>query len=51
MDNGKEVIAKIPNPNAGLSHFTTASEVAIFVDAEYLTNAGSTGLCLEFQSR
>jgi hypothetical protein len=28
MGNGKEVIGKIPNPNAGLSHFTTASEVA-----------------------
>ncbi|KJX96292.1 phosphotransferase enzyme family protein [Zymoseptoria brevis] len=28
MDNGKEVVAKIPNPNAGQPHFTTASEVA-----------------------
>jgi hypothetical protein len=28
MDNGKDVIAKIPNPNAGQPHFTTASEVA-----------------------
>ncbi|KAG6282022.1 hypothetical protein E4U48_005427 [Claviceps purpurea] len=28
MDNGKEVVAKIPNPNAGQAHFTTASEVA-----------------------
>lgn len=28
MNNGKEVIAKVPNPNAGHAHFTTASEVA-----------------------
>jgi hypothetical protein len=28
MDNGKEVVAKIPNPNCGQPHFTTASEVA-----------------------
>ncbi|GIZ41529.1 hypothetical protein CKM354_000483000 [Cercospora kikuchii] len=28
MDNGKEVVAKLPNPNAGRQHFTTASEVA-----------------------
>ncbi|OJJ45027.1 hypothetical protein ASPZODRAFT_153337 [Penicilliopsis zonata CBS 506.65] len=28
MDNGREVVAKVPNPNAGIPHFTTASEVA-----------------------
>jgi hypothetical protein len=28
MDNGKYLIAKIPNPNAGRPHYTTASEVA-----------------------
>ncbi|RAH45623.1 aminoglycoside phosphotransferase family protein [Aspergillus brunneoviolaceus CBS 621.78] len=28
MDNGQEAIAKIPNPNAGIPHSTTASEVA-----------------------
>lgn len=28
MDNGTQVVAKVPNPNAGLPHFTTASEVA-----------------------
>ena len=28
MDDGQEVIAKVPNPNAGVPHFTTASEVA-----------------------
>jgi hypothetical protein len=28
MDNGSQVVAKVPNPNAGQPHFTTASEVA-----------------------
>ncbi|GCB18970.1 hypothetical protein AAWM_01855 [Aspergillus awamori] len=28
MDNGREIIAKLPNPNAGRPHFTAASEVA-----------------------
>ncbi|QIX02457.1 hypothetical protein AMS68_007974 [Peltaster fructicola] len=28
MDDGKEVIARLPNPNAGIAHYTTASEVA-----------------------
>ena len=28
MDDGTQVVAKIPNPNAGRPHFTTASEVA-----------------------
>ncbi|KAL3491047.1 phosphotransferase enzyme family protein [Aspergillus germanicus] len=28
MDDGREVIAKLPNPSAGRPHFTTASEVA-----------------------
>ena len=28
MDDGQEAIAKVPNPNAGVAHFTTASEVA-----------------------
>lgn len=28
MDNGKTVIARIPNPNAGPAYLTTASEVA-----------------------
>jgi hypothetical protein len=28
MDNGDEVVAKIPNPNAGPSFYTLASEVA-----------------------
>lgn len=28
MDDGQEVVAKVPNPNAGRAHYTTASEVA-----------------------
>jgi hypothetical protein len=28
MDDGQEVIAKVPNPNSGAPYFTTASEVA-----------------------
>lgn len=28
MDNGLEVVAKLPNPNAGPAQYTTASEVA-----------------------
>lgn len=28
MDNGTEVVAKLPNPNAGPAHCTTASAVA-----------------------
>lgn len=28
MNDGTQVVAKLPNPNAGAPHFTTASEVA-----------------------
>ena len=28
MDDNEQAVAKVPNPNAGLPHFTTASEVA-----------------------
>lgn len=28
MENGSEVVAKVPNPNAGRAFYTTASEVA-----------------------
>lgn len=28
MDNGFQVVGKVPNPNTGLLHFTTTSEVA-----------------------
>jgi len=28
MNDGKQVVAKVPNPNTGIPHFNTASEVA-----------------------
>jgi hypothetical protein len=28
MEDGREAVAKVSNPNAGISHFTTACEVA-----------------------
>jgi hypothetical protein len=28
MDNSREVVVKVPNPNAGPAFYTTASEVA-----------------------
>ncbi len=28
MENGKEILARIPNPNAGHPHYVVASEVA-----------------------
>ncbi|OGM49765.1 hypothetical protein ABOM_001786 [Aspergillus bombycis] len=38
MDDGRMVIAMLPNPNAGRPHFTTASEVATM---DFLRNAPS----------
>ncbi|MDI1490441.1 MAG: hypothetical protein OHK93_001644 [Ramalina farinacea] len=38
MDDGTEIVAKIPNPNAGRSHFATASEVATM---EFSLHGGS----------
>ncbi|KAF2755863.1 kinase-like protein [Pseudovirgaria hyperparasitica] len=35
FDDGRDLIAKIPNPNAGPPHFTTASEVATM---DYIRN-------------
>jgi hypothetical protein len=42
MDDGRELIAKIPNPNAGRPHFTTASEAATmdYVRAPRLITSG-----------
>lgn len=37
MDDGQEVVAKVPNPNAGVSHYTTASEVATMDFVSILT--------------
>ncbi|PVH99210.1 hypothetical protein DM02DRAFT_529606 [Periconia macrospinosa] len=36
MDDGRELIAKLPNPNAGRPHFTTASEAATM---DYVRNS------------
>lgn len=38
MDNGKEVFAKLPNPNAGPARYVTASEVAT---REFVSHLGS----------
>ena len=51
MDIGKRLIAKLPNPNAGRPHYTTASEVATmdYVRALYsgrnLITADPTSCC------
>ena len=63
MDDGKEIIAKIPNPNAGRPHLTTASEVAtmdyvymiffafsipnLSLSSKYSKNSDSKGVRLE----
>ncbi|KAJ8113860.1 hypothetical protein OPT61_g4116 [Boeremia exigua] len=36
MDDGREIIAKLPNPNAGRPHFTAASEAATM---DYVRNS------------
>jgi hypothetical protein len=35
MRDGKELVVKIPNPNAGPAHYTTASEVATMQYVRY----------------
>ncbi|KAI8939218.1 hypothetical protein NX059_005046 [Plenodomus lindquistii] len=44
MDDGRELIAKLPNPNAGPPHFTTASEAAtmdyVWVPRSIIKNEG-----------
>ncbi|KKZ60631.1 hypothetical protein EMCG_04704 [[Emmonsia] crescens] len=56
MDNGVQVVAKLPNPNAGRPHFTTASEVATMefrgprcerVGAEYIIMEKVSGVLLD----
>ncbi|OQD76199.1 hypothetical protein PENDEC_c005G03900 [Penicillium decumbens] len=39
MNNGREVVVKVPNPNAGVPHFTTASEVATMDFARKIIDA------------
>lgn len=42
MDNGIQVVAKVPNPNAGKPHFTTASEVATM---DFVSFVSSVNAC------
>lgn len=47
MQDGSEVVVKIPNPNAGPSHYTTTSEVATMQyvrSPELLTARQSDGI-------
>lgn len=45
MDDGAQAVAKVPNPNAGRPHFTTASEVATM---EFVSIVGpSAGDCVD----
>ncbi|KAL3485649.1 hypothetical protein BJX62DRAFT_229350 [Aspergillus germanicus] len=59
MDDGFQIIGKVPNPNAGLPHYTTASEVATMdfimrsvssfdntVAAEYILMENASGVSL-----
>ena len=39
MKNGTQVVTKVPNPNAGKPHFTTASEVATMDLVRFASNA------------
>ncbi|KAJ6189838.1 phosphotransferase enzyme family protein [Penicillium mononematosum] len=39
IEDGQEVVAKVPNPNAGIPHFTTASEVATMDFARKIINS------------
>lgn len=43
MQDGRQLIARLPNPNAGRSHYTTASEVATM---EYVMSQTTKGSCL-----
>ncbi|KAK4952835.1 hypothetical protein LTR28_006597 [Elasticomyces elasticus] len=47
MEDGGQVIGKVPNPNAGLAHFTTASEVATMDFVEYIIMEKIPGVQLE----
>ncbi len=40
LSNGREVVGKVPNPNAGSPHFTTASEVATMDFVSYCHTVG-----------
>lgn len=42
MEDGRELIVKVPNPNSGRRHYTTASEVAT-MDYVYISLKNSQG--------
>ncbi|PYH32967.1 uncharacterized protein BO87DRAFT_407623 [Aspergillus neoniger CBS 115656] len=50
MDNGEQLVARLPNPNAGPAFFTTASEVATrnFV---YRSNSGGAEYIMEEKAK
>ncbi|PYH95616.1 phosphotransferase enzyme family protein [Aspergillus ellipticus CBS 707.79] len=48
MDDGREIIAKLPNPNAGRPHFTTASEVATMDFHAWSSRASENPLGAEY---
>lgn len=49
MDDGKRVVAKVPNLNAGRPHYTTASEVATMDFVSILLYYGIEGLTLSLR--
>ncbi|KAF2835100.1 hypothetical protein M501DRAFT_989087 [Patellaria atrata CBS 101060] len=55
MDNGKGIITKLPNPNAGRPHYTTASEVATMdfpcIGLKYSQYTGTRSLRLDSSSK
>lgn len=48
MDNGKEFIGKVPNPNAGVPHYTTASEVATMDFVSCILSVNRTLTCCTY---
>ena len=47
MEDGSQVVAKIPNPNAGRPHFTTASEVATMEFVCMFWSSNSRNGCID----
>ena len=53
MEDGQKVAVKVPNPNAGILHFTTASEVGTldFVYSSYIPSTTSLLARLNLEAR
>ncbi|PWY82770.1 hypothetical protein BO83DRAFT_395824 [Aspergillus eucalypticola CBS 122712] len=52
MDNGEQIVARLPNPNVGPAFFTTASEVAsrhFMPGPRVLGHSGPAHLCLVYR--